>query len=184
MYPGIEDCLLSADTVRVMRGKTLIVVLTVLAAACSGSDSSTSSTFVSPSVDSTNAAAATPRTSAAAPTTTTVVSASTSLDPDEIEVSDEVLDYLTAVEELLAGTAYEDAASEDADVFIATGFLFCEQLTEGEQPADVLTTYVEALTGSDIEVANDGDLTLAGSILGTAVGYLCPEHTELIEKGL
>lgn len=100
-----------------------------------------------------------------------------------LEVSDEVLDYIAAVRELLEGTDYEDAVAEGPDVFIATGYLFCEQLAGDVSPTDVLTEYVETLTGSDIEQADDDELALAGTILGTAVGFLCPEHTELIEEG-
>ena len=89
-----------------------------------------------------------------------------------------------AVDELLFDTAYEDLITEDPEVFVATGLLFCEQLAEGVGPSDILVSYVETLTGGDIDDADDDTLTLAGSILGTAVGYLCPEHVDLLEEGL
>jgi hypothetical protein len=179
----IEDCVLSADMLLVMRSRAIAVVIAVLLTACSSDTSDGSTTSVTPTEASTDAVE-TMTTQATGSTTSVPASTATSLDPDAVEVSDEVLDYLAAVEELLAETAYEDAVSEDPEVFIATGFLFCEQLTESEAPADILTVYVETLTGSDIEEAPDDDLALAGSILGSAVGYLCPEHTELIEEGL
>ncbi len=169
-----------------MRTWRLVVVLVLLIAACSESGSSDSPTSTGPSVDTNATSAAADETTLqeVATTTTSVANSSTTaFETDGIEVSDEILDYLTAVEELLTGTAYEDAVSEDPDVFVATGFAFCERLTQGEEPADVLGFYVETLTGSDIEAAGDDELTLAGTVLGTAVGHLCPEHTAAIEQG-
>ena len=147
-----------------------------------GANSDASSTVVSteptvpvPSVETT---------STLSETTTT----STPAEPDESanleDVSDEVIEFVAALAELLAETEYVDSIIEDPEVFVATGILFCEQLTGGTAPPDLLTDYVETLTGGDIEEADDDSLTMAGSILGTAVGYLCPEHTEMLEESL
>jgi len=69
-------------------------------------------------------------------------------------------------------------------VEVATGWLFCEQLDQGMGPIEILTVYVETLTGSDIEDADDDTLTLAGTLLGTAAGHLCPEYADIVEEGL
>ena len=116
-------------------------------------------------------------------TTTSTVGESEDQD-DPIEIGDEVLDFVAELVELLVDTEYEDLIVEEPEVFVATGLLFCEQLAEEVDPLDILTEYVETLTGAGIEDADDDTLTLAGSILGTAVGFLCPEHTELVQEGL
>jgi hypothetical protein len=115
---------------------------------------------------------------------TTLTTSDGSSDLDELELGEEAVDFVVAVDELLIDTAYEGLVTEDPEVFVATGLLFCEQLSEGVGPSDILVSYVEALTGGDIDDADDDTLTLAGSILGTAVGYLCPEHVALLEEGL
>ena len=40
------------------------------------------------------------------------------------------------------------------------------------------------MTGSGIDTADDDTPVLAGALLGTAVGYLCPEHAEHVEQSL
>ncbi len=174
----------TAKLVLVMRSWTLLVVLmVVVAAACSGSEGAESPTTTLDSVDETSAPAATTTTPIEATTASVAGTSTTSIETDGVEVSEEVLAYLAAVEELLGATAYANAVVEDPDVFLATGFVFCERLTEGEEPDDILRFYVETLTGSDIDEADDDALDLAGTILGTAVGFLCPEHTTIIEQG-
>ena len=168
-----------------MRIFTFVVVLIGLIAACSDADSSDSATTEGPAAETT--AAPTDEGSQPPDSNTTATpasdTASASSETDVLEVSDDVLTYLANVEELLAGTAYEDAVAEDPEIFVATGFLFCDQLAGGEAPADVLRVYIETLTDGDIEDAGDDDVTLAGTILGTAVGQLCPEHATAIEQG-
>lgn len=161
----------------------MVAVIAVLLTACSSDTSDGSATSAGPP-ESRTAPVETTTTQTTNAETPDSTSTTNPVDLDEAEVSDAVLDYLTAVEELLVDTAHEDAVSENPEVFVATGFLLCEKLTEGEAPADILTVYVETLTGNGIEEAADDDLALAGSILGSAVGYLCPQHTALIEEGL
>ena len=159
-----------------------ILIVAALAAVACGANSDASSTVVSteptvpvPSVETTSTLSETTTTSAPA-------------EPDESanleDVADEVVGFVAALAELLAETEYVDSTIDEPEVFVATGILFCEQLTGGVAPPDLLTDYVEALTGADIEEADDDSLTLAGSILGSAVGYLCPEHAELLEESL
>lgn len=164
----------------VLRKEMLLVAGVVLVVAC-GSNAISSTTAVV-GEDSTVPTSSTDQTNSEE--TTTVLSSSTTLVVDGIEVADEVIDFLVALDELMVDTTYEDAVTEDPEVFVATGRLFCEQLDQGVAPAEILTTYVETLTSSDIEAGEDDTLALAGSLLGTAVGFLCPEHTELIEENL
>ena len=119
---------------------------------------------------------------------TTTVQPSTTLtsppDSGEFEIASEVIEFVAAIDELLLDTNYEGLVEEDPEVFIVTGLLFCEQLSEGVLPSEILTFYVESLAGDHIDKADDDTLVLAGSILGTAVGYFCPEHTDTLEEGL
>ena len=56
-------------------------------------------------------------------TTTSTVSDSDDQD-DPIEIGDEVLAFVAAVDELLVDTEYEDLIVEEPEVFVATGLLF------------------------------------------------------------
>ncbi len=174
-----------ADILSVMMRRGILIVAALAAVAC-GANSDASTTVVStestvpvtaplPSVETTSTLSEETITSASA-------------EPDESvnpeDVSDEVVGFVAALADLLADTEYVDSVIDDPEVFVATGILFCEQLTGGTAPPDVLTDYVETLTEGDIEEADDDSLTLAGSILGSAVGYFCPEHTELLEESL
>ena len=156
------------------RTRILLTVICLVVVACDSADTAAPPTTAS---DVTTTEDVVPK------TTTSTVSESEDQD-DPIEIGDEVLDFVAALDELLVDTEYEDLIVEEPEVFLATGLLFCGQLAEEVDPLDILTEYVETLTGAGIEDAADDTLTLAGSILGTAVGFLCPEHTELVEEGL
>ncbi|MDH3426063.1 MAG: hypothetical protein OEM22_05250 [Acidimicrobiia bacterium] len=95
-------------------------------------------------------------------------------------IPEELVNFIDGIEEALVGTAYEGAALEDPDVFLATGALFCEQLDAGIDADAVLVGYVEALTGGSVDEASDDDLVLAGSLLGVGVATLCPRHEDSI----
>ena len=156
-----------------------MVGIAVVLAACGGSGEDSSSSTGGP----TTITASTPSSIDLATTTSTPVP-STSLVVDGVVVNDAVIEFVAAVDELLVGTGYEDAVVDDPEVFVATGWLFCEQLDQGMGPKEILTVYVETLTDSDIEDADDDTLKLAGTLLGTAVGHLCPEHADIVEEGL
>ena len=156
------------------RTRILLTVICLLVVACDSADTAAPPTAAS---DVTTTEDVVPK------TTTSTVRESEDQD-DPIEIGDEVLDFIAAIDELLADTQFEDLIVEEPEVFVATGRLFCDQLSEGLEPLDLLTNYVETLTGAGTEDADDDTLTLAGSILGTAVGFLCPEHTELLEESL
>lgn len=100
------------------------------------------------------------------------------------EADADVVGFTWSLIDLLVDTEYADAILEDPEVFVATGYLFCEGLEQGQSPAEILSKYVETITNGDIEDAPDEVLVLAGSLLGTAVGYLCPEFSELLETSL
>ncbi len=106
-------------------------------------------------------------TTSAAPSTTT------------LQAEEDLVVFIATLEELLAGTSYEGEALNEPEVFVATGRLFCERLDEGDSADDVLTAYLDQLAGG-VDLATDDELVLAGALLGTAVGALCPEHAALI----
>ncbi len=88
--------------------------------------------------------------------------------------------FVAALEDVLEGTIYEGQAVEAPEVFVATGVLFCEEMTAGDSPDDVTARYVEELAGVTMEQAPEDDLVLAGSILGAGVVTLCPEHMDTV----
>lgn len=156
------------------RTRILFTVICLVVVACDSSDTAAPPTTAS---DVTTTEDVVPK------TTTSTVRESEDQD-DPIEIGDEVLDFVAALDELLVDTEYEDLIVEEPEVFVATGLLFCEQLAEEVDPLNILTEYVETLTGGGVEDADEDKLILAGSILGTAVGFFCPEHTELVQEGL
>ena len=140
-----------------------------------------SSSFPTATALTTTTASETFRSTTTVQLTTTVMSPP---DSGEFEIADEFIDFVAAIDELLLDTNYEGLVEEDPEIFIVTGLLFCEQLSEGVIPSEILIFYVETLTGDHIDEVDDDALVLAGSILGTAVGYFCPEHTDTLEEGL
>jgi hypothetical protein len=88
----------------------------------------------------------------------------------------DLVTYVATIEDLLAGTAYEGRALEAPEVFLATGALFCDQLDAGVSSDEVLTRYIENLTGGSVDDAANDDLTMAGAVLGTGLVTLCPQH--------
>ena len=165
-----------ADTVREMIGRTLFVLaLAVLATAC-GPD-------VDVGVDipaSTSASTPTTTRSDTATSTTSLPESSMSLAFPGAAADDDVVEFVAAVDELLAETAYADAVFDAPEVFVATGWLLCDELKQGIDPAQALTVYIETITGDNIDAADDDTLVLAGTLLGTAVGYLCPATVALM----
>jgi hypothetical protein len=91
---------------------------------------------------------------------------------DEVDL----VTYVATIESLLEGTEYAGRALAAPDVFLATGGLFCDQLDAGRGSDEVLTQYLEALTGGAIDKASDDDLAMAGAVLGTGLVTMCPHH--------
>ena len=111
-------------------------------------------------------------------TTLAILSETTGVDPGVIAAADgpEAALFLAAVDQGLAGTAYEGDAFDDPETYLGTAVLFCELLENGLSTEEVLTAYILALSqasdGGDIP---PDDLLLGGVILGAGVETLCPE---------
>ncbi len=133
-------------------------------------ETTSSSPATSPSA--TTAPSSSAGTTSAAPSTTT-------LQAETLQAEEDLVVFIATLEEMLAGTSYEGEALNEPDVFVATGRLFCERLNEGDSADDVLSAYLDQLAGG-VDLATDDELVLAGALLGTAVGALCPEHAALI----
>lgn len=88
--------------------------------------------------------------------------------------------YLAAIERGLEDTELAGAAFEEPEALIDTGILFCGLLDEGVAPVDVLRGWVAALS-ADGEAPDEDELLLGGVVLGAAVRFICPEHTERLE---
>lgn len=166
-----------------MRSRIQIMALVVcLAAAACGSDGEVESATTGPGTsqtppEATSSTSASTSTSSA-PTTTI------DFDPDAtIAEGDPVVDFVALLDEALVGTSFSSLVLEDPDVFVATGVLFCDALSAGTEPAELVAGYVEELEGTSIEFASENGLVLAGALLGAAVAVLCPEFADAVGKG-
>jgi hypothetical protein len=101
---------------------------------------------------------------------------------DEPSVAIGVVEFVEVLDEFLADTTYADAVIDDPEVFVATGLLLCERLDDGDSPIDLLTEYIGTIYDGDPGDAPEELLDLSGWLLGTSVGYLCPQHTGLLEE--
>lgn len=88
--------------------------------------------------------------------------------------------YLAAIERGVEGTDLEGAAFEEPEALIETGILFCGLLDEGVSPVDVLRGWVAALSAEG-QTPVEEELLLGGVVLGAAVRFVCPEHSESLE---
>ncbi|MBT8241262.1 MAG: hypothetical protein KJN63_08555 [Acidimicrobiia bacterium] len=150
----------------IFKRTVLLVGGSMLLAACGGA--TTGATTSTMAVDSS--------TTTAGRSSTTVTTLGPGPAGDELDV----VTYVAAIEDTLAGTKYEGEALEAPDVFLATGGLFCEQLDAGMPPDGIVAGYVEALISGSIERATDDELTMAGGVLGVGVVMLCPRHLDLV----
>lgn len=92
----------------------------------------------------------------------------------------DLVTYVAAMEDVLAGTTYEGEALQSPEVFLATGALFCDQLDSGMTLDDVVTKYIETLTSGSVDEALDDDLAMAGGVIGVGVVTLCPQHLDTL----
>ena len=109
------------------------------------------------------------------PGTTPPVTPSSAVEPSE----EELAVFIAAMEELVVGTVYEGEATNEPELFLATGWLFCDWLDDGDEPDVVLARYLDELAGG-VDAATDDQLVLAGALLGAAVGVLCPAHAAAV----
>ena len=167
-----------------MRNTTSLLLVSILAFACSGTDGPTSA-------DQDVAESATEASSdesASAPESDSA-SAETNTDPSESATAFEIepLDpslpapqydvFLAAVAVAVEGTRFKEAPFDDPEVFAATGLLICERLRDGAQSDDVVFDYLTELTEGDPSNADDDQLALAGALMGAATEALCPDQT-------
>lgn len=118
--------------------------------------------------------------STTSPTSTTVPPSSTTQPTGSTEDLPALALYLAAIERGVEGTDLEGAAFEEPEALIETGILFCGLLDEGVSPVDVLRGWVAALSAGGATPLED-ELLLGGVVLGAAVRFICPEHTESLE---
>ena len=83
--------------------------------------------------------------------------------------------YLTAVDDVLAGTAYEGMVDEAPGDFLQAADGVCRRLDDGDDPDRLLTDVLDAIGGTRIPIGDD-DALLAGAVLGAGVQVYCPEH--------
>jgi hypothetical protein len=111
---------------------------------------------------------------AAKPSSTTSTTVTTIVE-DEF-----VPDYaalVAAVESAMQGTAYEGAALEDPEVFIATSELFCDLLDEGMTTDELLAEYLDRLSDGGVVEVDEDDGLMAGVLLGASIEIVCPEYS-------
>lgn len=189
MVLKIVDCLGDTHPVRRL---PLLLILAVLASACSGSSDEAVTATTDPEPAATQPTVADPVTTttegniqseATDPPDTVAETPTESTEPETIETettaavltepSYEV--FLAAVAESVIGTRFEDAAFEEPEIFAATGLLMCERLAAGFEPDEVALEYLTELTGGDPADADDDQLVLAGALLGASEVALCPQ---------
>ena len=85
---------------------------------------------------------------------------------------------VAAIESAMEATAYEGAALEDPEVFIATAELFCDLLREGMTTEELLAEYLDRLSDGGAVEVDDDDGLMAGVLLGASIEIVCPEYSE------
>ena len=186
MRPLVELQRRHSDRLTYVRAVSISLVLGLLMAGCSSvSDEATASTEDRPaiSVSSSTSMTSLPTTvNSAGETTTSSTSISTTmaLVDNESIIGLGVIEFIEGLGDLLAGTPYQEALLEDPEVFVATGLLFCERIGNGTNPIDLLSEYIATVHDGDPADAPPELLDLSGWVLGVAVGYLCPQHADLV----
>jgi hypothetical protein len=83
--------------------------------------------------------------------------------------------FLTAVDEILTGTAYAGLVDVVPGEFLLTADAICAGLQEGAEPDDLVAAYLGPL-GLDAGAVPDDAAVLAGTLLGAAVEVYCPQY--------
>ncbi|MDH3306873.1 MAG: DUF732 domain-containing protein [Acidimicrobiia bacterium] len=148
--------------------RTWLILLMVLVSAC-GSGAATVAPITDPAVAPSIEVPATTTTGTPGfPDSTT-----TTTTPD-------LAVFIAALAAALADTTYEGTPLSDPEVYIATGQLFCERLSAGSTPENVLAGYLNILTEGEIGNATADQVSLAGVLLGVSVEVLCPEEIDAL----
>jgi hypothetical protein len=90
--------------------------------------------------------------------------------------------FLTAVEQVLAGTVHDDLVDAIPGELLLGAATICARLDAGDAPEDVLVVYLDAL-GAERGQPTVEDGQLAGSLLGAAVAVYCDHHEAALPAG-
>jgi hypothetical protein len=112
------------------------------------------------------------------PTTTSVTPSSSATAGSGGEFIPDYAALVAAIESAMEATAYEGAALEDPEVFIATAELFCDLLREGMTTEELLAEYLDRLSDGGAVEVDDDDGLMAGVLLGASIEIVCPEYSE------
>lgn len=112
-----------------------------------------------------------PPTTSVAPSSSTTTTAVDGFIPDYAAL-------VAAIESAMESTAYEGAALEDPEVFIATAELFCDLLREGMTTEELLAEYLDRLSDGGVVEVDEDDGLMAGVLLGASMEIVCPEYSE------
>ena len=111
-------------------------------------------------------------------------SATTPTVADDVDVTDPAVRdalFLTAVDEVLADTAYAGMVDEAPGDFLVAADGLCARLTQGEDMDTVLEDVLDAIQQVRSDVGDD-DAQLAGAVLGAGVQVYCPEHVDRLPE--
>lgn len=89
--------------------------------------------------------------------------------------------FLTAVDEVMAGTEYERVVDADPGGFLVLATTICELLGAGV-PADGLLDATLVVMGATAEDADPELATLSGSVVGAAVEVYCPSEADALAE--
>ena len=112
------------------------------------------------------------------PPTTSVASSSSTTTTAIDEFVPDYAALVAAIESAMESTAYEGAALEDPEVFIATAELFCDLLREGMTTEELLEEYLDRLSDGGVVEVDEDDGLMAGVLLGASMEIVCPENSE------
>jgi pyruvate/2-oxoglutarate dehydrogenase complex dihydrolipoamide acyltransferase (E2) component len=99
-------------------------------------------------------------------------------DPEDPAVADAV--FLTAVDEVLAGTGYAGLADEQPGELLVTADAICARLDEGAAPDELVVVFLDALAAASQVTSSADDGVLAGALLGAGVEVFCPEYADRV----
>ena len=112
------------------------------------------------------------------PATTSVPSGTTNTTAAIDEFVPDYAALIATIESAMEGTAYQGAALEDPEIFIATSELFCDLLDEGMTTDLLLAAYLDRLSDGGVVEVDEDDGQMAGVLLGASIEIVCPEYSE------
>ena len=112
------------------------------------------------------------------PATTSVPSGTTNTTAAIDEFVPDYAALIATIESAMEGTAYQGAALEDPEIFIATSELFCDLLDEGMTTDLLLVEYLDRLSDGGVVEVDEDDGQMAGVLLGASIEIVCPEYSE------